>query len=172
MATSTRDVNISVGSDDITDGTQIQRVVCYAKDNSNKLHALDSDQNGHLKVKQQDRHIQRATTDITKQWDGTALSGSISDGKETESWDCQDYDKFQLIVDGTAGSFAQLLIEACSTNLDGDFTVVSEVYENTYGTDSSFVFTPDKGAFQRYFRIRNNSGAAISFNNIIVYFLK
>ena len=34
MAQSTRDVNISVGSDDITDGTQIQRVVVYAKDNT------------------------------------------------------------------------------------------------------------------------------------------
>lgn len=171
MATSTRDINISVGSDDITDGTQIQRVVCYAKDSSSNLHVLDSDVNGHLKITQQDREIQRATTDITTEFDGTALSGSISDGKKTASWDCQNYDKFQVIMDGTTGFNGSLLIEACSTNLDGDFNVVSEIYEMTYGSDASYTFTPES-AFQRYFRLRNSSGSTITFNNIKVYFLK
>ena len=171
MATSTRDVNISVGSDDITDGTQIQRVVCYAKDNSNKLHALDSDQNGHLKITQQDREIQRNIADILTDSIGTALSGSLNDATKTESWDCENYDKFQVVIDGTTGLNGSLLIEACSTNLDGDFVVVSEIYEMIYGGDASYTFTPDS-AFQRYFRLRNMSGSAITFNEIKVYFLK
>ena len=171
MAQSTRDVNISVGSDDITDGTQIQRVVCYAKDNSNKLHVLDSDQNGHLKITQQDREIQRATENILNDFGGSALSNSFSDDTRTESWDCQNYDKFQLIIDGTSGLNGSLLIEACSTNINGDFNVVSEIYEMTYGIDASYTFTADS-AFQRYFRLRNSSGFTITFNDIKVHFLK
>ena len=171
MATSTRDVNISVGSDDITDGRKIQRMLIYAKDADSHLHPVNTDTNGHLKITQQDREIQRATTDITTQWDGTSLSGSFPDSKETQSFDCQNYDKFQVIMDGTTGLNGSLLIEACSTNLDGDFNVVSEVYEMTYGSDASYTFTSES-AFQRYFRLRNSSGATISFNNIKVYFLK
>jgi hypothetical protein len=62
-------------------------------------------------------------------------------------------------------------VEACDTNLDGDFNVVSEVYENTYGIDVSYTFTTDS-AFQQYFRLRNSSGSAITFNEIKVHFLK
>jgi hypothetical protein len=129
------------------------------------------DTNGNLKIKQQDREIQRATIDILTDFDGTSLNDSLSDDTRTESWDCQYYDKFQVIMSGTSGLNGGLLIEACSTNLDGDFDVVSEVYENTYGIDASYTFTTDS-AFQQYFRLRNSSGSAITFNEIKVHFLK
>jgi len=170
MATSTRDVNISVGSDDITDGTQIQRVVCYAKDSSSNLHVLDSDQNGHLKVKQQDREISRQSVNITTDFSGTALSGTIGSTTKTAYWDAQNYDRFQTIVSGTNGAFGEMTLQSSNTTVDADFVPFQTEYEQGNGP-YYFKFTnPD--AYQRYWRLVNTSGASITFSVIEVSFLK
>jgi len=170
MATSTRDVNISVGSDDITDGTKIQRMLIYAKDADNHLHPVNTDTNGHLKITQQDREIQRATTDITTDFSGTALSGTIGSTTKTAYWDAQNYDRFQTIVSGTNGAFGEMTLQSSNTTVDADFVPFQTEYEQGNGP-YYFKFTnPD--AYQRYWRLVNTSGASITFSVIEVSFLK
>ena len=170
MATSTRDVNISVGSDDITDGTQIQRVVCYAKDNSDNLHVLDSDQNGHLKITQQDREIQRSTVKITTDFSGADLSGSIGVGTKTAYWDAQNYDRFQAILSGTNGTFGEMTLQSSNTTVDADFVPFLVEYEQ--GNNPYYFKFTNPDAYQRYWRLVNTSAATITFTQLEISFLK
>ena len=170
MAQSTRDVNISVGSEDITDGTQIQRVVVYAKDNSNKLHVLDSDQNGHLKITQQDREIQREAVKITTDFSGGALSSTIGAAVKTAYWDAQNYDRFQTIISGTNGAFGEMTLQCSNTTVDQDFVPFQTEYEQ--GNDPHYFIFTNPNAYQRYWRLVNTSGSSITFSAIEVSFLK
>ena len=177
MASSVRDVNISVGSDDIltTDNVEIQRVLSYAKDANGNLHPLDSDQNGHLKVKIQDTQVKRSVVDITNDFSGTALGGSLPDGTATEYWDSEDFNKFQLAISNTNGDFGTLRLQTSSTTTSGDFMDIAGVFEESVSLGMTTIYffrhTLDS-ACGRYYRILNSTGATITFDDIRIFFVK
>ena len=162
---------ISTGSADVASGTEIQQVLAYGLDNAGVKHPLDVDSNGHLKITQQDREIQRANSLIINDKDGTALSGSLGDGVSTAYVDIQNYDKLSMIVSASNGGFGSLRIQASNTTADADFVDIDEVYEISAGTDFLFRYTTES-AFFRYYRLRNTSGSAITFGKILVNTLK
>lgn len=173
MTTQVKDTQISVGSDDIltTDNVDIQRILMYAKDANGDLHPVDTDQNGHLKITQQDREIQRSVVSITTDFSGTALSGSLTDGTATAYWDSENFDKFQLVISGTNGGFGSVRLQASSTTVGADFVDIQEIYEETLGTNYLFKFRLDS-ACPRYYRILNSSGSTITFSKIQIFFVR
>ena len=161
------DNKITQGSGDVASGTNIQQVLIYGLGITGAKHPLNVDSNGHLKITQQDREIQRSNELISNDKDGTALSGSLGDGVSTAYVDIQNWDKLSLIVSGTNGLFGSLRIQASDTTVDADFVDIDEVYELTVGSDNLFRYTT-QSAFFRYYRIRNTSGSAITFSKILV----
>ena len=161
------DGKISTGSADVASGTEIQRVLVYGLNGAGVKHPLDVDANGHLKVTVQDREIQRSNELIVNDKDGTALSGSLGDGVSTAYVDIENYDKISMIVSGTNGGFGSLRIQASNTTTDADFVDIDEVYEISVGASFLFRYTTES-AFFRYYRLRNTSGAAITFAKILV----
>ena len=162
---------VSTGSGDVASGTEIQRFLAYGLNGQGVKHPLDVDSSGHLKITQQDREIQRATTTITTDFTGGALSGSFADGKETAYWDSSNYDKFQAVISSTNGGFGALRVQGSQTTTDGDFVDIDEAYELSAG--ANFLFRWDTtSAFYKYYRFKNSTGAAITFSSINVHFLK
>ena len=137
---------------------------------SNKV-PINIDSQGHLKVTEQDREIQRALTTITTDFSDVALGGSLSDGQKSKYWDAQNYDKFLLFIDGTSGAFSNLRLQASESTTDGDFVDIEELFETQAGTAYFYRYSTSS-AHQRYYRVQNSSGAAITFNNIKIHFLK
>ena len=168
---SSLDGKISTGSGDVASGTHIQQVLTYGLDSAGVKHPLDVDSNGHLKITQQDKEIQRATTTITTDFGGGALSGSFGDGKETAYWDSQNYDKFQAVISNTNGAFMSLRVQASTTTDNADFVDIDEAFELGVGDDHLFRWTAND-AFQRYYRFKNSTGSPITFDSIQVHFLK
>ena len=161
------DNKISTGSGEVASGSEIQRVLTYGLDNQGVKHPLDVDANGHLKITQQDREIQRNNELISNDKDGTALAGSIGEGVASAYVDIQNYDKLSIIVSGTSGAFGTLRIQGSDTTDDLDFVDVDEVYELQVGLDHLYRYSTES-AFFRYYRIKNTSGSAITFGKILV----
>ena len=167
---SSLDGKISTGSGDVASGTHIQQVLTYGLDNAGVKHPLDVDHNGHLKITQQDREIQRATITITTDFGGGALSNSFNDGKETAYWDSQNYDKFQAVISNTNGAFMSLRVQASTTPDDEDFVDIDEAFELGVGLNYLYRWSAND-AFQRYYRFKNSTGSPITFDSIQVEFL-
>ena len=75
--------------------------------------------------------------------------------------------KISMIVSATNGGFGSLRIQASTTTSDADFLDIDEIYEISAGSDFLFRYTTES-AFFRYYRLRNTSGAAITFGKILV----
>ena len=168
---SSLDGKISTGSGDVASGTHIQQVLTYGLDNAGVKHPLDVDHNGHLKITQQDREIQRATITITTDFGGGDLLNSFNDGKETAYWDSQNYDKFQAVISNTNGAFMSLRVQASTTPDDEDFVDIDEAFELGVGLNYLYRWSAND-AFQRYYRFKNSTGSPITFDSIQVHFLK
>jgi hypothetical protein len=168
---SSLDGKISTGSGLVPFGTHIQQVLIYGLDTAGAKHPLDVDDNGNLKIIQQDKEIQRATTTITTDFGGGDLLNSLNDGKETMYWDSQNYDKFQAVISNTNGAFMSLRVQASTTTDNADFVDIDEAFELGVGDDHLFRWTAND-AFQRYYRFKNSTGSPITFDSIQVHFLK
>jgi len=176
MALQVKDTQISVGSDDITDANvEIQRMLMYAKDADGHKHPVNTDTNGHLKITVQDTEVQRSVVNITNDFSGGPLSGSITDGKETEYWDAENFKSFQLVISNTNGGFGTLRLQTSSSTTGSDFMDIVGVFEESISLGGSTIYlfkhTLDN-ACGRYYRLVNSTGANITFSNIRIFFVK
>jgi len=146
-------------------GDGLQQVVVYGLDNSGNLDALNVDNNGHLKIKQQDRDINRSSESITDDFSGTALSGSIGAGTATEYWDSENFDRFQFIIETTSSDILEL--QQSDTVTGSDFVTIKSVS----GFDGQIVDQVDP-AFGRYYRLLNSGTGIFAFTSIKVYYVR
>lgn len=173
--TANTDSKISVGSNDITDGTNIQRVLCYVKDQSNNLHPIDSDSNGHLKITIQDiepnitssikveNEVKRSNTQITNDSSGTALSGSLGGYVYSETVDLDNFKEINILINSTSSAALELWASHSST---ANFVFYDDMYS---GGLSGGISYKNNSICPRYIRIYNNSTTAYTFNDMRVH---
>jgi hypothetical protein len=165
-------VKLSTGSGDVASGTEIQRILAYGLNGQGVKHPLDVDANGHLKITQQDRDIQRANVAIATEYDGTAMT-SFPDGKKSAMWDSENYDSFKIYMAGTAGTFmGSLILQGSNTDADGDYVDVNDMYESGFDNVNYFYSLDIEKAHFRYYRLKNAQGSAVAFSSITVNFVK
>lgn len=110
-------------------------------------------------------NILRDTQNITTDYNGSNLSGSLGGGVATSSCDLENHKHIHILLDGSGGG-GNLTIEGSHTNTNTSYHLVDEIHPSLLGGGNPTTYKHKiTNATYRYYRIKNNSGAPITFTN-------
>jgi hypothetical protein len=132
------------GRTNITDATTGKFLLC--------------DANGVLNTTQ---GIVRDTQNITTDYAGSNLSGSLPNGTSTASCDVSNHKHLHILVDGSGGG-GSLTLEGSHTNTNTSYHLVEELAPQV-GLSGTYFKTKIINAVYPHYRITNNSGNPITF---------